>query len=70
MALSRPPKKICTLPPIRVDEDLYRALETLAMAEGRWVSDYIRRILERHCHSRSISVRDEWAPSQFDHDGQ
>lgn len=65
MAISRPPKKIAQIPPIRCDEDLLRCLDDLARMEGRSFSDYVRRILERHCHSRRLSVREEWAPSEF-----
>lgn len=43
------PKCIATLPAMRVTERLETALMRLAAADDRALSDYIRRVLERHC---------------------
>lgn len=67
-SISRPPKKLASIPPIRCDEELLRALDTLARLSGRSFSDYVRRALEQHVWERQVSVRDEWAPSQFGRD--
>lgn len=69
MPIRRPPKKLESLPSIRVEEDLLHALEKLSRLNGRLLSDYVRRVLERHVYDSAISVRDEWAPSQFNRDG-
>lgn len=46
------------LPPIRCDDRLEAHLMRLAAAEDRKLSDYIRRVLERHCfgHAGSLAI--------------
>jgi hypothetical protein len=41
-------KCIVNLPPIRIGEDLGRALEYMAAVDRRSLSDYVRVVLERH----------------------
>lgn len=48
------------LPPMRVPERLETALMRLAAADDRPLSEYIRRVLERHCFGHvSIVAEDE-----------
>jgi hypothetical protein len=42
------------LPPIRLAAPLRRGLEALAEAEGRSVSDYVRRVLVDHTAQRAV----------------
>lgn len=40
---ARPQKKVCTLPPVRVGEDLFNDLMRVAAEQDRKPSDVIRR---------------------------
>ena len=70
MAIPRSPKLDDTLPPIRCHSTLILSLVKLSAREGRDFSDYVRRVLEKHCYERSLTVPDEWAPSQFGREQQ
>lgn len=51
----------CTaqLPAMRVSERLETALMRLAAADERALSDYIRRILERHCFGHVANAAED-----------
>jgi len=49
-------KCIASLPSIRVSESLEVALLKLASREDRRLSEYIRRVLERHVFGHAASV--------------
>lgn len=51
-----PDKRIASLPVVRVSERLETSLMRLAAAEDRPLSDYIRRVLERHCFGHAGTV--------------
>lgn len=51
----------CTsqLPAMRVSERLETTLMRLAAADDRALSDYIRRVLERHCFGHAANAADD-----------
>lgn len=52
-------KRICQLPSIRVSESLEMALMRLASRDERSLSDYVWRVLEKHCFGHGASLTDE-----------
>lgn len=54
----------CTaqLPAMRVSERLETALMRLAAQDDRALSDYIRRILDRHCFGHAANGADDGDP--------
>lgn len=54
-------KRTSSLPAIRVCETLEMELRRLADADGRLLSDYMRRVLELHCFGHAHIVAQERA---------
>lgn len=52
-------KRICQLPSIRVSESLEMALMRLASRDERSLSDYVWRVLEKHCFGHGASLGDD-----------
>jgi hypothetical protein len=54
-------KRITQLPPVRCSETLAQALMRLAAEDDRTLSEYVRRVLERHVfgHAASLGVEQE-----------
>ena len=52
-------KCIRTLPAIRVTDDLATALRLLAAREERGISEFVKRLLEKHCFGHGASLSDE-----------
>ena len=57
----RTEKRGCSIPVIRVDDELYLALADLAARDDRTFTDYCRTVLQRHAfgHARSVDQRDD-----------
>lgn len=54
-----PDKCTAQLPQLRVSDKLETALMRLAAQDDRALSDYIRRVLERHCFGHVLNAADE-----------
>jgi hypothetical protein len=49
-------KRITTLPPVRCSDTLLAALNELAARDERSLSEYVRRVLERHVWGMAASL--------------
>lgn len=58
--MERHEKRITQLPPVRCSETLEAALMRLAARDDRTLSEYLRRVLERHVfgHAGSLPADD------------
>ncbi len=52
-------KRIRQLPNIRISDSLEMALMRLASRDERSLSDYVWRVLEKHCFGHGASLGDE-----------
>jgi hypothetical protein len=56
-----PPQEKCirTLAAIRITDNLDTALRLLAAREERGISEFVKRLFEKHCFGRGASLTDE-----------
>lgn len=56
-----PPQEKCirTLAAIRITDNLDTALRLLAAREERGISEFVKRLLEKHCFGHGASLADE-----------
>ena len=58
-------KCIRTLPSIRISDTLDAALRVMAGREERDLSDFVRRLLDKHCFGHAASLADEIKVAKF-----
>lgn len=59
--MERHEKRITQLPPVRCSDTLESALMRLAARDDRTLSEYVRRVLEKHVfgHAGSLTIDEE-----------